>query len=440
MNLKNTTERPEETGKRHKSDAIVLKLTKTAVEGLKATGKRYSANDETLKGFCVRVGASGSKSFFFVYRAGKGRGAPLKWLRLGNFPTISVEQARALAKEKAAAVVRGEDPAAKVQEEKTALSVAEALDAFQAEYVVKLKPSSISFYKVVIENHLKPAMGKARTKKLSYADAARFHAAMKDKPYMANRCIAVLSVFLNWCELHGYRDKHSNPCKEIKLYKERKRQEFLSAAELSIIGDTLTRLEHTWHERQRTGEKRASEDRDVITPPQAAAIRLLTFTGARRGEILSLRWADIDLVLGVVRLQDSKTGFKVLQLTAPALEILKGLPQISEFVFPAASATGHIVNIKESWRILLKESGLSGWRIHDLRHAFASAMINSGASLPIVGKILGHTQPGTTQRYAHLEENPARKAAEEAAAKIAKAMQTPSKRGKVVVFKEAQGV
>ena len=97
-----------------------------------------------------------------------------------------------------------------------------------------------------------------------------------------------------------------------------------------------------------------------------------------------------------------------------------------------------MVNIKAAWGDVLKQSGLTGWRLHDLRHAFASMMVNSGASLPIVGKILGHTQASTTQRYAHLEENPARKAAEEAAAKIAKAMQTPQKHGKIVTFKKAQ--
>jgi len=419
-----------------------MKLTKTAVEKLEVTGKRYNVFDEDLKGFVVRVGAGGDKSFYYIYRAGKGRGASLKWLRLGTFPTISVEQARQLAKEKGAAVALGADPAATVKEEKTALSIAEAMDAFQAEYVAKLKPSTIAFYKVVIENHLKPAMGKVRTKKFGYSDAARFHAAMKAKPYMANRCIAVLSVFLNWCELHGYRDKHSNPCKEIKLYTESKRQEFMGAKELTILGDTLTRMEQAWYERKEAKTRRPSEnpDTDTITPHAAAAIRLLMFTGARRGEILSLQWNRIDLEQGTARIphMNSKTGFKVLQLPAPAVAVLQGLPHMSEYVFPAASASGHMVNIKQAWGAVLKQSGLTGWRIHDLRHAFASMMVNSGASLPIVGKILGHTQASTTQRYAHLEENPARKAAEEAADKIAKAMKTPPQRGKVVAFQKAQ--
>jgi integrase len=161
------------------------------------------------------------------------------------------------------------------------------------------------------------------------------------------------------------------------------------------------------------------------------------FTGARLSEILSLKWEYIDFEQGLARLPDSKTGFKVLQLPVPALAVLDSLPEMSEFVLPGDSASGHMINLKDPWRYLLEFAGLSGWRIHDLRHAFASMMVNSGASLPIIGKILGHTQASTTQRYAHLEQNPARKAAEDAAAKIAEAMRTAPKRAKVIPFKKA---
>jgi integrase len=214
----------------------------------------------------------------------------------------------------------------------------------------------------------------------------------------------------------------------------------MGAGELSILGDTLSRMEKTWLDRQEGRSPREKGSAvDAITPQPAAAIRLLMFTGARVGEILSLEWKNIDLDQGTARLPDSKTGFKVLQLPAPAVAVLEGLPQVSEWVFPASSASGHMVNIKDAWGDVLHQAGMDGWRLHDLRHAFASAMVNSGASLPIVGKILGHTQASTTQRYAHLEENPARKAAEVAAAKIAEAMKTPPKRGKVLAFQKAEG-
>lgn len=416
-----------------------MKLTKTSVEKLEATGKRYNKFDGELKGFAVRVGASGDKSFYYVYRAGKGRGAPLKWLRLGTFPSITVEQARQIARNKAAAVARGEDPAGAIQEEKAALTISEALTGFDQEYVAKLKPSTIAFYRHTIEYHIKPKLGRVRTKALGYSDIAKFHTALNATPYMANRCIAILSVFLNWCEKHGYRERNSNPCKEISLYREQKRQKFMDAEILSVLGDALSHMEATWYERQANKTRGDGNKVDTITPQAAAAIRLLMFTGARLDEILSLKWEYIDFEQGIARLPDSKTGFKVLQLPTPALAVLENLPEMSEWVLPANSASGHMVNLKTAWGNLLKFARLPGWRLHDLRHSFASVMVNSGASLPFIGKILGHAQAKTTQRYAHLEQNPARKAAEDAAKMIATAMSTKPKRAKLVMFKKAEG-
>lgn len=416
-----------------------MKFTKRLLEAIEPSDKRQVLFDDEFTGFALRVSPNGRKTFYYSYRPGKGRGAEKKWVMIGSFPEWTVEQARQRCKEMASAVHQGVDPAAALQEEKAALTVSEAMDAFYQEYVEKLKPNTIAFYKHIIDHHLKPQLGKLRAKALGYADIAKLHTRLKGKPYMANRCIAVVSVFLNWCEKHGYRDRNTNPSKDIALYREHKRQEFMGATELSILGDTLDRMERTWLERQSTKEKRTGDLVDTITPQAAAAIRLLMFTGARRGEILALKWANIDLEQGVAVLPDSKTGFKVLQLPAPAMAVLNGLPQVSEYVFPSPSAAGHMVNIKDAWGDVLKQSGLTGWRLHDLRHAFASMMVNSGASLPIVGKILGHSNVSTTQRYAHLEQNPARKAAEDAAAKIAQALKAKPQKGKVVHFSKASG-
>lgn len=399
-----------------------MKLTKTAVEKLNVTGTRYEMRDDDLKGFVVRVGASGEKSFYFVYRAGKGRGANLKRLHLGKFPTMTVEQARSLAKEKAALVALGGDPALEVREGKSAPVMLDALQAFRDEHVCKLKPKTIQAYNEILAKRLFPALGKIRVKEIHYGNIAKLHSSMKDVPYLANRTLAVLSKFFSWCELHGYRERGTNPCQGITKYKEHKRQNFMGEAELSILGETISRMEANWLERKENGGKRTGELVDTITPQAASAIRLLMFTGARVGEILSLEWDKINFESGIAALPDSKTGFKILQLPAPALAVLNNLPRVSNWVFPADSASGHMVNIKDAWGDVLKQAGLTGWRLHDLRHAFASMMVNSGASLPIVGKILGHNNPNTTQRYAHLEQNPARKAAEEAAAKISAAI------------------
>lgn len=422
-----------------------MKFTKRSVEAIKATDKKQFFFDDEVTGLALRVGPpgknypEGKKSFYYTYRVGRGRGAQKKWALIGSFPDWTVEQARQRAKELAADVQKGADPAAESKEEIKALTVSEALDAFTTEYVEKLKPKSIEFYNTVIDKHLRPAFGKLRIKALSFTDMAKMHTGMKATPYMANRCVAILSVFLNWCEGHGHRDPNTNPTKKIKLYTEHKRQEFMGAEELTALGDALAEMEAKWYERKaaRTVKPQGQELIDTITPQSAAAIRLLMFTGARKLEILSMKWSYIDFDLGIAKLPDSKTGFKVLQLPAPAQAILEGLPQISEYCFPADSKTGHQSSLKEAWAHVLAYSGLSGWRIHDLRHAFASMMVNSGASLPIIGKILGHTQASTTQRYAHIAENPARKAAEDAAAKIANAVTKTS--DKVIPFRKASG-
>ena len=396
-----------------------MKFTKRSIEMLPVRDERQTFYDDELPGFAVRVGVSGKKSFYYIYRAGKGRNSVKRWVLLGVFPGLTVEQARQKYKDMAAAVQQGADPSQNIRESKVAIQIAEALDHFADEYVVKLKPNSIDFYKIVIRKHLKQHFGKIKAKDLGYSEIARFHASLKDTPYAANRSVNILSVFLNWCELHGYRERHTNPCKQIPLYKEHKRLEFMDEDVLTKFGETLLTMEDNWIQRKKTGERRYAEHVDTITPHSGAAIRLLMFTGARRSEILSLKWSYINFELGIAKLPDSKTGFKVLQLPMPALAVLQKLPEVSEYVFPSDSEVGHMVCLKNAWRAVCQQASLPGWRIHDLRHAFASIMVNSGASLPIIGKILGHTQASTTERYAHLQENPARKAAEDAAAKIA---------------------
>ena len=386
------------------------KLTKTVVENLGITGERYAVFDESLKGFAVRVGAKGEKSFYLVYRAGRGRGAAKKWLRLGAFPSMSVEQARQLAKEKAADVIKGADPAAEVREGKNAPLLKEVIEKYFAEHVVpKRKAGTRLMYRVLIDKHITPKLGKLKVADVEYRHVAKLHHEMAGTPYQANRMVAALNAFFKWCGKYGYYPREKNPCSGIDKFPEVKKEEFLKEADLTAIGVALTLLEANWH----------AKKKPAITPPVAAALRLLVLTGARHMEILSLRWEYINTEEGTATLPDSKTGHKVLQLNSAALAVLETLPQISPWVFPSDSSRGHMVSLKNSWPDVVKEAGLHGrWRVHDLRHAFASVMVNSGASLPVVGKILGHAQASTTARYAHVAENPARKAAEEAAAKI----------------------
>ncbi len=268
---------------------------------------------------------------------------------------------------------------------------------------------------------------------MTYANRAKhiasLHHAMRKTPYQANRCAALLSKFFSWCEKNGYRERGSNPVRGLEKYPEKKRKTFMGRDELEALGNAFRFLEAYGYIDEKTGKT------TTLDPIIATALKMLLFTGARCMEILTLKWEYIDKARGVANLPESKTGSKSLHLPAPALALLETLPRINDYCFPGRRENGHIVNVKDTWRRLLKTAGLSGWRIHDLRHAYASYAACSGKSLPIIGAILGHSQASTTSRYAHLTNNPVAQAAEETAALIQKDFTG----GKVLPFKETAG-
>lgn len=396
-----------------------MKLTKRVVENLEVAEKRYEIRDNDPIGFLVRVGESGNKAFYYVYRAGKGRAAPLRRLHLGNFPTVTVEQARSLAKQKAAMVVEGQDPVEQLNESKNELVTREVLDLFLEQYAdAKLKKATARQYRSITERLVSPVIGNIKITKATHKHIASLHYSLRETPYQANRCIALLSKFFNWCEENGFRERRSNPVFGLKRYKEEKRIKFMQAAELEALGKGFLQL----------------TAKDSLDPFIAAALQTMLYTGAHCGEVLSLKWEYLNIEVGIANLPDSKTGAKVLRLPPQVLEILGGLPHLNEYCFPGRFGKGHIVNVKDTWKRLLEAAGLEGWRIHDLRHAFASAAASSGKSLPVIGKILGHTQAATTSRYAHIADNPVDFAVSETATYLHKAF---SGGCKVIPFQKA---
>lgn len=166
--------------------------------------------------------------------------------------------------------------------------------------------------------------------------------------------------------------------------------------------------------------------RSKIDEYAAASIRLLLFTGCRLREILNLRWTEYDAGRGLLFLPDSKTGQKTVVLSAPALSVLESLPRLGLYVIAGESAGQKNeqprADLNRPWRAVRKRAGIEDVRIHDLRHSFASVGAGAGLGLPIIGNLLGHSQPSTTQRYAHVAVDPARRAADIIAGEIAKAM------------------
>ena len=302
-----------------------------------------------------------------MYRAGKGRAATKRRLALGAFPAVTADQARALARERLAQITLGEDPAATLREEKGTRSLAAVLEQFFTEHVEpKLKPGTVRNYRQQAEGHILPELGRLKITEVTARHVSRLHHKLQATPYQANRVLALLSKFFNWCEITGYRDRGS-----------------MGRQEVEALGASIARME-------------ACGD---LSPVVAAVFKVLLFTGARSGEVTTLKWSYLDLEHGLAHLPDSKTGAKTIHLPAAAREVLDALPRINEYCFPGKYERGHI---------------------HDLRHAFASYAANSGQALPIIGKMLGHSQAATTARYAHVAENPVARAAEETARQIQK--------------------
>ena len=410
----------------------VLKLTKRSVDALEPTTKAFIAFNSELPGFGVRVMPSGLKTFVFEYRPnGGGRAVSKRRLKLGRFGPLTVDGAREKARGAHARVELGVDPAAEKAEQRAAVTVAGLVDAFIAEHVeTKCKEGTAEAHRVALEK-LRIAYGRLKAESLTRPQLAALHAKMRSQPYAANRFLAVVSKAFNWAGRRGLVPETQNPASRIERYRERQRERFLNRAELSRLGEALRGAEVgglPWTvDETKPAAKHAPKEsnrRRILDPYAVAAIRLLILTGARLREILHAEWEHVDFERGLLLLPESKTGKKTVYLSAAALEILAGLPPLAgnSYVFPGGVEGKPRADLKKPWAAISKAAGLEGVRIHDLRHSFASFGAGASMGLPIIGKLLGHSQPATTARYAHLDADPMRRAVETIGATIASAM------------------
>jgi integrase len=383
---------------------MLTKITKRTVDAVQANGADQFLWDSDLKGFGLKVTAAGNKVYILQYRKG-GRGTPTKRVTIGRHGALTPEQARKEAARLAGAIANGADPAALRAAQKAAPTVAALAERFLTEHVAtKTKARTATEYRRLIEAIIVPAVGPKQVRDVTRTDISRLHHDHRATPYAANRALAVMSKMFAMAEKWGERPDGSNPCRHVEKYPERKRERMLFADEFSRLADAL----------KITGR----------SPYVVAAIKMLVFTGARLSEILNLKWEWIDFDRGEARLPDSKTGAKTLHFPAPALAVLTDLPRVegNPFVIVGNVAGARLVNLEKPWRTIRKAAGLNDVRLHDLRHAFASVAASSGMGLPIIGKMLGHTQAATTHRYAHLASDPVKAAAATVANKIADAM------------------
>lgn len=376
--------------------------------------------DTKTRGFGVRVTKAGVATFVMKYCTGGQQ----RWVKIGRCDDLTADEARKEAERLRGVIALGGDPAA----EKAQRVKEPTLANFAALYVLRYsrhhkKPSTVREEIGALRNHIVPKLGKMKVRAINREHVADLHRWIKSKdkggPYAANRAAAQLRHMLNYAEDEGLREANSNPVRRLKMFKETPRERFLSPAELARLGAALEAFEN---ETALPRSGAASAEKSNVYP--AAAIRLLILTGARRNEILTLRWSEVDLDARLLRLEDSKTGRKSIALPAPAVEILAGLPKQAgnPFVICGAREGQHFVGLQKKWRRVCAAAGLDDLRLHDLRHCFASVGAAGGMSLPLIGSLLGHSQAATTHRYAHLANDPRLAAADSIAASITASM------------------
>jgi integrase len=382
--------------------------------------------DTEVSGFGIRVTAAGSRAFILNYVTKAGRE---RRYTIGGFPNWSTTAARAKARELRRLIDDGGDPLADIEAERAAPAVVDLIERFEREHLPRLRASSQADYKRIIENHIRPHFGRhLKVAEVRFEDVDRLHRRISAVGHLhrANRVIAVVSKMFSLAVRWGMRT--DNPAKGIERNREHHRRRYLSADELARLTKALT---------------------EYSDQQPANIIRLLLLTGARRGEVLGMRWAHVDLTAGKWSKPPSSTKQKdhhEVPLSAPARQLLSKIrggqarkhPKrpLGEFVFPGVGDSGHVVNLKRPWRQLCKAAGITGLRIHDLRHSYASQLVSGGASLPLIGALLGHSNATTTHRYAHLFDDPQRAASErvgaiiEAAGKASGENVTPFKGGR----------
>jgi integrase len=388
------------------------RITQRSVEAAKPPASGYVILfDDKLDGFGIRVTAAGAKSFVLNYRVANG---DKRRHTIGSWPEWTADAAR----DEAANVLlpainkEGADPV----RDKKALREEPTLDDLAKEYIeqhAKMKKREKSIYEDnrMLDNIILPKMGTLRVSGVSRRDVQKMHNSLRKTPYQANRVLALLSKMFTFA-MEGEMRK-DNPAKGIKRFKEDTRETWFSREQLQALALAL--------------ENYAEQD-------AADALRLLIVTGARPGEVIGAEWPMFDLARGIWNKPSHHVKEKKAEhtpLTPAALGILRRMAEKKTgfHLFPGREPNTARTTLRNAWKQICKAAGLATeysvmgrrkkplrrWkpnvRVYDLRHTFASHLISRNWSLPLVGKLLGHTQAATTERYAHVADTALRNVA-----------------------------
>jgi integrase len=409
------------------------RLTKRTVEAIAHGDSDIFVWDEDLPGFGVKVTTKGRRIYLLQYRY---RRRVYRYTIGRHEVDINAHKARNEAVRLRGLVASGKNPAVERVQDRAAPTIAEFAERYMQEHAIPhKKPSSVATDRRNLDNHLIPLIGRLLMVDVEPADVARLirdiaagKTARDQKTKkkrgrriveggngVANRVLALLSKMLTLAEVWGLRPRGSNPCRYTAKFKEHKVERFLSNEELGRLGAALAIADrNAFPKRIRLKESTNCSSALSEHPSAIAAVRLLLFTGCRVSEILSLKWSQVDLERRLILLPDSKTGAKAVYLSNAAIGVIKGLTPVkgNPYFLPGYRPGKPFLSIRRPWKRICAAAGLRNLRLHDLRHSFASIGASGGLSLPMIGALLGHAQPATTARYAHLAASPIQEAAD----------------------------
>jgi integrase len=412
-------------------------LVKAELEKAPLQAKRYVLWDSEQRGLGVRITPKGERTFIVKVRMGRGRFAEQRWVTIGKVGQISVQDARDTAKTTLARALIKQDPEARPQiSYEDSLTVSKLCDLWLEKAAHRRRgrgplagtlrnAKNVENDRGRIQAHLKPLIGHFKVRELNrskietYRDQVsrgetkltkkgkrlRGVSRIKGGEGTANRSLSLLSTILSFAVREEIIDR--NPCFGVERSPGNMRERFLSPEEFGRLGEVIARAEQ-----------------EGAHPHGIAIIRLLALSGARKSEIQNLTWGAVDLRTGVLRLPRSKTGPRLILITAAMRQIFEKLTrgEDKDWVFPNAEKTAPFDCVPKMWNGIRQAAGLHDVRLHDLRHSAASFALMSGVGLEVIGKLLGHSDIKTTRRYAHLADVVVRAAAENTADQIAELM------------------
>jgi integrase len=394
---------------------MTRRLTQALVDTAPVTGRDYLVFDNQIRGLGLRITPTGNKIFVAQTRVSGVK----RRITVGYASDMSLAKARQEARQTLAAMHAGVDPTADRKARLRAaaartVTLRELSEQWTAEYVsIKLKPRTREDYRALLDRHILPQLGNLTLAEVDHEHIERRHREMADTPRRANYTVATIKALLSYATKRGLRS--DNPAAGITPYRENKRERFLSEQEIGAAADGIT----------------SAESDGVIGSFAAAGLRLALFTGARSGEITSIKWDYIDFSRKLIRLPDSKNNApRTIHLSDAAIEVLRGIPHVGPFVIAGMKRGEAYKSLSHAWGRARKYAELDDVRLHDLRHSYASLAAGRGVSLHMIGKLLGHRDPATTQRYAHLARDAVQAVNDEIGAAMQAAIKKP--RSKVV--------